>query len=120
MKTIEEKCAERREEKAAIAERKKAKRVGRPKKKKLPVGRPKGQEAIMKEYRMRMLNSPNSPYVLQKIMEAAMNDDHKHQKYIYCQVATFQTRGQFVRCPVVFLVLTNILSMDNCLDNIED
>lgn len=53
--------------------------VGAPKKAKLPRGRPKGEAAIMKDYRMRMLRSPNSPYVLQKIMEAAMDDDHKHQ-----------------------------------------
>lgn len=53
--------------------------VGRPKKAKLPRGRPKGEAAIMKDYRMRMLRSPNSPYVLQKIMEAALDDEHKHQ-----------------------------------------
>ena len=53
--------------------------VGRPKKKKLARGRPKGEAAIMKDYRLRMLNSPNSPYVLQKILEAAMDDEHKNQ-----------------------------------------
>jgi len=52
---------------------------GRPKKKKLPRGRPKGEATIMKDYRLRMLNSPKSPYVLEKIFEAALDDNHKHQ-----------------------------------------
>lgn len=51
---------------------------GRPKKKKLPVGRPKGQEAIMKDYRMRMLRSPKSPKVLETLFEVAMDPEHKH------------------------------------------
>ncbi len=53
--------------------------VGRPpKQKKLPRGRPKGQETIMKEYRMRMLNSPKSAEVLRSIFEVASDPEHKH------------------------------------------
>ena len=52
--------------------------LGRPKKKKLPRGRPKGQEAIMKDYRMRMLNSPKSRKVLDSLFEVATDPDHKH------------------------------------------
>lgn len=52
--------------------------VGRPKKKKLPRGRPKGQEAIMKDYRMRMLQSPKSSRVLESIFDVAMDTEHKH------------------------------------------
>lgn len=33
----------------------------------------------MKEYRMSMLNSPKSPQVLKRILDAALDDDHKHQ-----------------------------------------
>ena len=64
------------------------KRVGRPRKtdiaKKKPggrgkVGRPKGDAAIINEYKARMLNSPRSRQVLDKILEAALNDEHKHQ-----------------------------------------
>ena len=51
---------------------------GRPKKEKLPRGRPKGQEAIMKDYRMRMLNSPKSEKVLQAVFEVAQDPEHKH------------------------------------------
>ena len=55
--------------------------VGRPKKKTSPnpVGRPKGEASIMKDYRQRMLNSPKSPKVLDAIMNAALDDEHKNQ-----------------------------------------
>ena len=53
-------------------------KAGRPKKKKLPRGRPKGMETVMKEYRMRMLNSPKSSKVLEAIFEVAMDSEHKH------------------------------------------
>ena len=54
---------------------------GRPPKKqeKNPVGRPKGEAGIMKEYRVRMLNSPKSTKVLDSIFRAALDDDHKNQ-----------------------------------------
>ena len=55
-------------------------RAGRPptpaKKK---VGRPKGNTAILAEYQERMLNSPKSRKVLDKVFDIALDDDHKHQ-----------------------------------------
>ena len=63
-------------------------RVGRPPKalidSKLPgarksVGRPKGDAAIMNEYKARMLASPKSARVLEKILDAALDDHHKNQ-----------------------------------------
>jgi hypothetical protein len=61
-------------------------KIGRPKKSELAairenrsVGRPKGTAAIINEYRDRMLNSPKSEKVLQKIMDAALQDEHPHQ-----------------------------------------
>ena len=63
-------------------------RRGRPKKKDIEAkkpgkrgkpGRPKGDTAIMNEYRARMLNSPKSEAVMEKIFEAALSDEHKHQ-----------------------------------------
>ena len=53
--------------------------TGRPKAKKNPVGRPKGEGTVMKEYRQRMLNSPKSRKVLDSILNAALDDDHKNQ-----------------------------------------
>jgi hypothetical protein len=65
------------------------KRKGRPPKKKVvankarsgvrPVGRPKGEAAIMAEYKARMLASPKSRKVLDAILDAALDNDHKHQ-----------------------------------------
>ena len=43
------------------------------------VGRPKGEAAIINEYRARMLASPRSELVLQKIYDAALDDEHKNQ-----------------------------------------
>lgn len=61
-------------------------KIGRPKKSDLlavrenrPVGRPKGTAAIINEYRDRMLNSPKSEKVLQKMFEIALNDEHTGQ-----------------------------------------
>lgn len=61
-------------------------KIGRPSKKDLaalkenrPVGRPKGTAAIINDYRDRMLMSPKSSKVLEKIFDAALNDDHPHQ-----------------------------------------
>lgn len=48
-------------------------------KEKRSVGRPKGTAAIINEYRDRMLMSPKSSKVLEKIFDAALNDEHPHQ-----------------------------------------
>ena len=64
------------------------KKIGRPRKqdvesKKLSnrgkVGRPKGDASIINEYKARMLASPKSRKVLDSILDAALNDDHKNQ-----------------------------------------
>ena len=58
---------------------------GRPKKsempsnQKRPVGRPKGTQAIINEYRDRMLASPKSTRVLEAIFDAALDPEHKNQ-----------------------------------------
>ena len=43
------------------------------------VGRPKGDASIIKEYTARMLNSPKSQKVLDKIFEIALDDEHSNQ-----------------------------------------
>ena len=43
------------------------------------VGRPKGDAAIMNEYKARMLASPKSAKVLESILNAALDEDHKNQ-----------------------------------------
>ena len=66
----------------------KKKRVGRPTKAELDsntngkrnkVGRPKGVAHALKEYQAMMVTSPKSRKVLQKILDAAIDDDHKNQ-----------------------------------------
>jgi len=63
-------------------------KVGRPRKSELTAkkkggrelrGRPKGDAAILAEYRSRMLASPKSAKVLEKVFEIALNDDHAGQ-----------------------------------------
>ena len=64
------------------------KKIGRPKKslvksKKLgnrgQIGRPKGDADAIKEYKARLLASPKSRKVLDSILNAALDDDHKNQ-----------------------------------------
>ena len=64
------------------------KKIGRPRKqdvdshkptKRGKVGRPPGDAAIINEYKARMLASPKSRKVLDSILDAALNDDHKNQ-----------------------------------------
>jgi hypothetical protein len=43
------------------------------------VGRPKGDAGIINEYKARMLASPKSRKVLDSILSAALDDDHKNQ-----------------------------------------
>jgi hypothetical protein len=43
------------------------------------VGRPKGEQAIINDYRARMLASPRSEKVLDSIYNAALDDNHKNQ-----------------------------------------
>ena len=75
-----------------LAERKEVnlrkKKRGRPKKQDVlakktgnrgQVGRPKGDAAIMNEYKARMLASPKSAKVLETILSAALDDEHKNQ-----------------------------------------
>tara|TARA_R110000803_G_scaffold73775_4_gene137670 strand:+ start:1668 stop:2024 length:357 start_codon:yes stop_codon:yes gene_type:complete len=64
-------------------------KIGRPSKteKKKAVGRPKGDAAVINEYKTRMLASPKSRKVLDSILEAALNDEHKHQAVAWKIVA---------------------------------
>lgn len=57
--------------KTAVAAKKPGNRVAR--------GRPKGDAAIINEYKARMLASPKSVKVLNTIMDAALDNEHKNQ-----------------------------------------
>ena len=64
------------------------KKIGRPKKSLVEskktgqrgkVGRPKGDAAAINEFKARLLASPKSRKVLDSILNAALDDDHKNQ-----------------------------------------
>jgi len=61
------------------------KKRGRPSNKALaearkrPVGRPKGDASAIEEFKARLLASPKSRKVLDAILDAALDDDHKNQ-----------------------------------------
>jgi hypothetical protein len=62
------------------------KKVGRPRKADLEKikkpgkpGRPPGQAAAIKEFTARIINSPKSRKVMDAIVSAALDDDHKNQ-----------------------------------------
>ena len=65
---------------------KNGKKLGRPKKSaiekakktKNPVGRPPGDKSVIAEYKARMLASPKSKKVLDAVLEAASDPDHKN------------------------------------------
>ena len=46
---------------------------------KQPVGRPKGDAAAIEEFKARIMNSPKSRKVLDAILDAALDDEHKNQ-----------------------------------------
>jgi len=61
------------------------KKPGRPRKSELAavmkrsVGRPKGDAAAIEEFKARLLASPKSKQVIDSILNAALDDDHKNQ-----------------------------------------
>ena len=71
-----------------MSEQVKKNKVGRPKKKDIEakkagnrkaVGRPKGDADAIREYKARLLASPKSRKVMDSILNAALDDDHKNQ-----------------------------------------
>jgi hypothetical protein len=46
---------------------------------KRPVGRPKGDNYAIEEFKARIMNSPKSRKVLDAILDAALDDEHKNQ-----------------------------------------
>jgi hypothetical protein len=47
--------------------------------KKQPVGRPKGDASAIEEFKARIFASPKSRKVLDAILDAALDDEHKNQ-----------------------------------------
>jgi len=60
-------------------------KIGRPSKRALaearkqPIGRPKGDASAIEEFKARIMNSPKSRKVLDAILDAALDENHKNQ-----------------------------------------
>ena len=79
------------------------------------LGRPKGDKAIIDEYKARMLNSPKSAKVLETILNAALNDDHKNQAAAWklvvdriIPVSAFEQTKQGSSAPTVSINITGL------------
>ena len=92
------------------------------------VGRPKGDKAIIDEYKARMLNSPKSAKVLESILNAALNDDHKNQAAAWklvvdriIPVSAFEQTKQGSGTPSISINITGLNQVSTVVqeDDIE-
>ena len=91
-------------------------------------GRPAGDKAIMDEYKARMLNSPKSARVLESILNAALNDDHKNQAAAWklvidriMPVSAFEQTKQGSGTPSISINITGLTQTSTVVqeDDIE-
>lgn len=100
-------------------------------KEKRSIGRPKGTQAIINDYRDRMLNSPKSAKVLEAVFNAALQDGHPHQaaawKLVMDRVvpaSAFDTAKQAGSTPSISINITGlnqptVETLDDVID-VED
>lgn len=88
------------------------------------LGRPKGDKAIIDEYKARMLNSPKSAKVLESILDAALNDDHKNQAAAWKLVvdrilptSVFEQTKQGGGAPTVSINIMGLGQASTVVDN---
>jgi hypothetical protein len=107
-----------------------AKRIGRPTKKALAaaknkgkVGRPAGDAAIMNEMKARLIASPKSKKVLDSILNAALDDEHKNQSAAWkllmdrmLPVSMFEKGGGSSR-PSVNITISGVGTTDISTNN---
>ena len=101
------------------------KKIGRPTKKALAaaknkgkVGRPAGDAAIMNEMKARLIASPKSKKVLDSILNAALDDEHKNQSAAWkllmdrmLPVSLFEKGGGSSR-PSVNITISGVSTTD--------
>lgn len=107
-----------------------AKKIGRPTKKALAaaknkgkVGRPAGDAAIMNEMKARLIASPKSKKVLDSILNAALDDEHKNQSAAWkllmdrmLPVSLFEKGGGSSR-PSVNITISGVSTTDISTNN---
>ena len=88
------------------------------------LGRPKGDKAIIDEYKARMLNSPKSAKVLETILNAALDDNHKNQSAAWklvvdriIPVSAFEQTKQSSGAPTVSI---NIMGLGQAATTIAE
>ena len=88
------------------------------------LGRPKGDKAIIDEYKARMLNSPKSARVLETILNAALDDNHKNQSAAWklvvdriIPVSAFEQTKQGSGAPTVSI---NIMGLGQATTTIAE
>ena len=81
------------------------------------IGRPPGDAAIINEYKARMLNSPKSVAVLEKIFDAALDDEHPHQGAAWkliadriVPVSVFDTMKNANSTPTISINISSLTS----------
>ena len=87
-------------------------------------GRPAGDKAIIDEYKARMLNSPKSAKVLETILNAALDDNHKNQSAAWklvvdriIPVSAFEQTKQSSGAPTVSI---NIMGLGQATTTIAE
>lgn len=91
------------------------------------LGRPKGDKAIIDEYKARMLNSPKSAKVLETILNAALNDDHKNQAAAWklvvdriMPVSAFEQTKQGSGTPSISINITGLTQTSTVVQQEDD
>lgn len=91
------------------------------------IGRPKGDKAIIDEYKARMLNSPKSAKVLESILNAALNDDHKNQAAAWklvvdriIPVSAFEQTKQGSGTPSISINITGLTQTSTVVQQEDD
>jgi len=113
-----------------------AKKRGRPSKAALveaakrPVGRPKGDASAIEEFKARLMASPKSRKVLDSILDAALDDDHKNQAAAWkllvdrmLPMSYFEKDKAGGGRPSVNIVISGVgetVSIDNDIIDVED
>jgi hypothetical protein len=112
----------------------KNRRVGRPPKqaiaaakKKNKVGRPAGEAAIINEMKARLIASPKSKKVLDSIMNAALDDEHKNQAAAWkllmdrmLPVSMFEKEKNGGARPSVNITISGVGGNTTITDGMED
>ena len=98
--------------------------------KKRPVGRPKGDASAIEEFKARLMASPKSRKVLDSILDAALDDEHKNQAAAWkllvdrmLPMSYFEKDKAGGNRPSVNIVISGVgetVSIDNDIIDVED